>query len=152
MRIILLVLCFVSPCLFAADQPSVVETAKRFNLDLAAVRKHHETGCDTGFPREIYICGAHHFVAADMELNKAYRALLAEIRTKAGQEKLKVAQRAWVELRDKVYAFEADGYSDEPDFEATILSCKGKYTEERTKQLSEYANCGGMRGCPGIAH
>jgi uncharacterized protein YecT (DUF1311 family) len=150
MRINFLILCFIPLSLFAADKPSIIETAKRFKLDIAVVREYHETGCESGFPSKMYICGAHHFVVADMELNKVYIELMTEMQTKAGKEKLKSAEKAWVEFRDKVCEFEADGYTEGPDFGAVVLSCKRAYSEERAVHLRKFVNCGGLLGCPGI--
>ena len=150
MKIVFLVMSLATATVFAADIPSVTETARRMHLDLEQVRKHYQDGCDSIQRGEQYICGAHSFVVADMELNDVYEKLSREMETKAGKEKLEFAQRAWVEFRDRACAFETDGYVQTRDLAAVEFSCKSRYTDERTKQLRSFLNCDGKLGCPGV--
>ena len=49
----------------------------------------------------IALCSKHKFDAADAELNDLYKQILAVMVTPQAKTRLKMAQRTWVELRDR---------------------------------------------------
>nr|WP_314860868.1 lysozyme inhibitor LprI family protein [uncultured Undibacterium sp.] len=149
-RLILLAFLFVSTTCLADEDPAVVETAKRMNWSIETVRALHITGCASGRPNEMAICGAYRFVQADMKLNQVYTSLLSELGTKVAKEKLIAAQRSWVAYRDKACYFEADGYKNSRDLSAVVFSCKAEYTTERMMKLERFIGCDGGYGCPGV--
>ena len=75
----------------------------------------------------------------DAELNKAYKELL-DLLTAKQKEKLKIAQREWIEYRDKEIEFSNQLYYD---MQGTMLipvaaQTKLDLTRERTIELKNY--------------
>lgn len=150
MRLLFLMfLCTSSACL-ANEDPAVLETAKRMNWSVESVKRHYITGCDSGRPSEMAICGAYGSVKADLKLNQVYAQLLSEIGTKTAKAKLISAQRAWIAFKDRTCDFETDGYKKGRDFSPVAFSCQETYASERTKHLENYLGCDGKYGCPGV--
>jgi uncharacterized protein YecT (DUF1311 family) len=75
------------------------------------------------------------FEKADAELNKVYKNVIATLDEKA-QAKLKVAQRAWVALRDAEAGFQADQEARGGSMEPMIYSgVAAELTRARIKEL-----------------
>jgi uncharacterized protein YecT (DUF1311 family) len=79
-------------------------------------------------------CAHEAYQKADAELNNAYRQLMPKLEI-AHQEKLKLAQRAWLAFRDahcECESFAFEGGSMQPLLRS---SCFEQVTRDRTKQL-----------------
>lgn len=92
---------------------------------------------------ELTFCAEQDWMAADAELNAAYKAAMAVMKEmdaalgegKVGEGYLRQAQRDWVAFRDNACAAEAYpmyGGSAEP---MLIYSCRARLTEERVLGL-----------------
>ena len=93
---------------------------------------------------ELTFCAEQDWLAADEELNAAYKAAMAVMKQvdaaqgagdRAGEGFLRQAQRDWVAFRDNACAAEAwplHGGSAEP---MVIYGCRARLTEERTLGL-----------------
>jgi uncharacterized protein YecT (DUF1311 family) len=149
LRAIISLLCLAHGLVFADEDPALVETAKRLRMPIEAVKQHYQSGCDSGKPSEQFICGSYGLTREDMELNRVYTTLAAELKDKEARSKLASAQHAWIMFRDKACLFEADGYSQSRDLSAVLVSCKATYTKARSEQLKVFLGCGELYGCPG---
>jgi uncharacterized protein YecT (DUF1311 family) len=149
LRTVICLLCFFHGMAFAADDPVLVETAKRLRMPLEVVREHHLTGCESGNPNEQHICGSYGFTKEDLELNRIYATLVSELKDKESRTKLAAAQLAWIRFRDRACEFEADGYSRSRDMYSVVANCKATYTKARSDQLKAFVGCGELYGCPG---
>ena len=93
---------------------------------------------------ELTFCAEQDWIAADEDLNAAYKAAMAVMNRvdenlgvgdEAAEEFLRQAQRDWVAFRDNACAAEAypmHGGSAEP---MVIYGCRARLTEERTMGL-----------------
>jgi uncharacterized protein YecT (DUF1311 family) len=93
---------------------------------------------------ELTFCAEQEWIAADAELNDAYKAAMAVMKEvdasqgtgeKAAAGFLRQAQRDWISYRDNACAAEAypmHGGSAEP---MVIYSCRARLTQERTMGL-----------------
>jgi uncharacterized protein YecT (DUF1311 family) len=91
-------------------------------------------------------CAGRDLSAADAKLNTAYRALQKALGTGGRSTKLRVAQTAWISLRDKECDFEgsaAEGGSMQP---MLVAQCVTAYTTQRTADLTRLLQCAG-NGC-----
>ena len=104
---------------------------------------------DAGNQLELNACAADEFKRADAELNEAYAALLHKERGDlAFIEKLRAAQRAWLEFREA--EVEATYACNEENPRAcwgsmlpmSISAYKAKLTRERTARLVRIINEG----------
>ena len=78
---------------------------------------------------------ARDFEAADARLNQTYKALLDQV-DKPAQEKLKAAQRAWLQFRDAEAAFVADAEARGGSMEAmSSTTTSTALTKHRTEEL-----------------
>ena len=104
-----------------------------------------EVDCATaGAQVELTFCAEQDWIAADGELNAAYKAAMAVMKRldadlaagdRAAEKFLRQAQRDWVSYRDNACAAEAYwvyGGSAEP---MVIYGCRARLTEERTMGL-----------------
>ena len=101
---------------------------------------------------ELTFCAEQDWIAADEELNAAYKAAMAAMREidaslglgdKAAEGFLRQAQRDWVSFRDNACAAEAypmHGGSAEP---MVIYACRARLTQERTLGLYYLTEQGG---------
>lgn len=76
---------------------------------------------------------------ADKELNVAYQNLMKLI---SPQEKIKLveAQKLWIKFRDAECSFQGMEYKGGSFESMTVIMCKTKLTEQRTKDLKELVN------------
>jgi uncharacterized protein YecT (DUF1311 family) len=91
---------------------------------------------------ELTFCAEQDWMAADAELNDAYKAAMAVLKrvdasvgTKEATGFLRQAQRDWIAFRDNACAAEAylmHGGSAEP---MLIYGCRARLTEQRTLDL-----------------
>ncbi|MEA2120005.1 lysozyme inhibitor LprI family protein [Halovibrio sp. HP20-50] len=99
---------------------------------------------------ELTQCTAQGYQVADDELNEAYRVLVSKLdNNSASLEKLREAQRAWINFRDAECAFESsavEGGSAQPMVRNGCLTAQ---TKARTERLQEHASCEeGDLSCP----
>lgn len=95
-------------------------------------------------------CAAAAFQEADAALNQAYAGFLTRLRGDAATtRRLREAQRAWIDFRDKQCAFEdawAEGGTVQP---FVVASCMTVATRDRTEMLRRYLKCEeGDLSCP----
>lgn len=94
---------------------------------------------------ELTSCAEQDWMAADDDLNDAYKVAMAamkqvdaglDAKDRGAVDNLRAAQRAWITFRDAACAAEAyqmHGGSAEP---MVIYSCRARLTEQRTADLS----------------
>lgn len=102
--------------------------------DLPASEKDCQDAVSTA---EMRTCANERYQAADVELNRVYRQLAAQL-SGARREQLKAAQQAWIAFRDKNAAFAAsvvEGGTMQPILEVTELTT---LTQQRTEQLKAH--------------
>ncbi len=91
---------------------------------------------------------AGQFRTADAQLNAAYRKLQARL-SAGGQSRLRVAQRAWLAVRDRDCAFVSSGSDGGSVAPMINASCLVEETQTRTKWLARYLVCEeGDLSCP----
>ncbi len=121
-------------------------------LAMAAPVAAQEVDCQaTEVQIEMTFCAEAEWMAADAELNAAYKAAMAALRAvdaglgkgdKAGANYLRQAQRDWVSFRDNACAAEAyllHGGSAEA---MAIYGCRARLTHERSLGLYYIAEAG----------
>jgi uncharacterized protein YecT (DUF1311 family) len=125
---------------FAVDDEAVFERMTHQGYDLADLRLHYKTGCDSGVQRYMNICAQYHFVLADMELDEAYQGLL---NTLDGEYKgrLAEAQEAWSRFRTATCAFASESWRGGSGYGMIAAECSAQMARLRTKQLTEYRAC-----------
>jgi len=106
---------------------------------LAAPARADDADCKNPMNQsEMNICSLQDYEAADAKLNAAYRGLMKKLGDdSAAQDKLKIAQRAWIAFRDSECDFEghsAEGGSMQP---MLVNGCMARLTEQRTKDLAD---------------
>ncbi len=90
-------------------------------------------------------CATQMLDSADKALNKAYNALLAKISEGRG-EKLKQAQRAWIQFRDADTALAYQNSGEGGSLGGLIATNhKIDLTRERTRQLKDFLNASAAR-------
>lgn len=102
-----------------------------------------QTNCDTTMAQqELNFCADLAFQAADAELNDAYADAVKFARAIGGEaeDKLRVAQRAWVTFRDA--ACQAEAYPNEGGtMQPMVFSyCLTRLTDVRRADLIEFAS------------
>jgi len=88
-------------------ETQAVKEDKKHPIDIQYDKCMGEDAAPT--TRSMTNCSAEAEKNWDSELNKNYKALMAEL-DKPEQEKLKLAQRKWIEYRDLAFGFTADYY------------------------------------------
>ena len=99
--------------------------------------------------QDMNICAEMDWQAADVELNAAYKQVMAEMKAmdadlppdlQGAADALRTAQRAWIEYRDgncTAAGFPMRGGSAEP---LLVYGCLRQMTENRTEELWELVN------------
>ena len=82
-------------------------------------------------------CSYIEFQKADMEMNRVYRRVIAQL---ANPTPLRGAQRAWVDFRNKDCTALAAPNTGGSIVPLIINTCSTARTKERIKQLQEYIN------------
>ncbi len=85
---------------------------------------------------EMKQCAAEEYQAADKELNQAYQELRSQLDGER-QQRLKEAQLAWIDFRDKTCSFEASSALGGTLEGLLYTSCLTAETEKRTAELQE---------------
>jgi uncharacterized protein YecT (DUF1311 family) len=96
------------------------------------------------------VCADADYKAADAKLNQAYAKVMKRLGDDAdGRKLLQGAQRAWIAFRDAECNFQTNGSKDGTIYPMEVSLCRRGLTEERTKALDAYLNCGeGDPSCP----
>ena len=94
----------------------------------------------TGVTVDLVECSSKKLAAADADLNKTYRELIAKLGDKNWELKLRTAQQAWIKYRDAKCDFESElsGGGSAATFEYNF--CLADVTTARTKELRETLN------------
>lgn len=94
---------------------------------------------------QVFYCAKEAFTNHDAEMNKTYKALLADIKNRYASEpgtgaeiieKIKISQRAWIHFRDAncpVYILDVETGSQV--YETSIYDCESEMTIKRTDEL-----------------
>lgn len=85
---------------------------------------------------EMKQCAAEEYQAADKELNQAYQELRSQLDSER-QQRLKEAQLAWIDFRDKTCSFEASSALGGTLEGLLYTRCLTEETEQRTAELRE---------------
>lgn len=86
-------------------------------------------------------CADDAYQAADKKLNTAYAKLMAALDDTGFKDKLKAAQKSWIQFRDNECVFETadnEGGSIHP---MVYSGCLTRLTKERTKSLDDLRIC-----------
>lgn len=100
-----------------------------------------------GSQSDLTRCSGARFARADAALNAVYGRMIEDPALADRLDKLRTAERAWVEYRKDQCAFEAsqaEGGSLQPMLDA---DCASALTERRTKELSDVLACTGDTAC-----
>lgn len=82
--------------------------------------------------------GDRSYAAADAELNRVYKSVLADL-TPAQQEEWRRAQQQWIPYRDSSCAKELAAYKGSPNYSRLLGTCKADRTRVRTRVIIAYA-------------
>jgi uncharacterized protein YecT (DUF1311 family) len=122
----------------------VIQNAFASNYDMK--------GCDGGTIKDgqaaMNICSGNKYNKADAKMNKQYKQLLTQLKTKESKERLKAAQRAWLKYRDADCLY----YNGAPEdggssYIQLDTMCKYRHTRQRIEELERFLNCT-QQGCP----
>ncbi|MBE9185810.1 DUF1311 domain-containing protein [Microcoleus sp. LEGE 07076] len=86
---------------------------------------------------DMNMCASQEFKAADTKLNQVYQQLRAKLSSKKKQ-RLTVAQRTWIEFRDKTCDYEAGKFEGGTLAASTYVYCRARVTQQRIKDLEDY--------------
>jgi|WetSurMetagenome_2_1015567.scaffolds.fasta_scaffold263379_2 uncharacterized protein YecT (DUF1311 family) len=86
-------------------------------------------------------CAGDDYRAADRELNAAYRRLMGELRDTGLRNKLRSAQRAWIQFRDRKCRFETANNEGGSIHPLVYDMCLTRLTRARTRELNNGLDC-----------
>ncbi|MGB3264074.1 MAG: lysozyme inhibitor LprI family protein [Microcoleus sp.] len=86
---------------------------------------------------DMNMCSSQEFKAADTKLNQLYQQLRAKLNSKQKQ-RLTVAQRTWIQFRDRTCDYEAGKFEGGTLAAPTYVYCRARVTQERVKDLEDY--------------
>lgn len=92
-----------------------------------------------GNTAEMQQCAAEQYQAADEKLNQIYQLALSQLDGEA-EQRLKEAQRSWIDFRDRTCSFEASSASGGTLEGLLYTGCLTEQTEKRTTELKGYFN------------
>ncbi|MDY6804318.1 MAG: lysozyme inhibitor LprI family protein [Cyanobacteriota bacterium] len=92
-----------------------------------------------GNTAEMKQCAAEEYEAADEKLNQTYQLALSQLDGEAKQ-RLKEAQRTWINFRDSTCSFEASSALGGTLEGLLYTGCLTEQTEKRTAELKGYFN------------
>jgi uncharacterized protein YecT (DUF1311 family) len=87
--------------------------------------------------RDMIECGSKAFKEADKKLNQVYKTLQARMGEKQ-KKRLASSQQNWVKFRDSACAFEAGMYESGSLEPPTRISCYGRMTTQRVRDLDTW--------------
>ncbi len=85
-------------------------------------------------------CAGREFHAADAELNRVYKQLMAMIVPEA-KTRLRDAQKAWIDFRDKECKSRTGGWETGSIYPLYFAGCLTELTVKRVKDLKEQLDC-----------
>lgn len=105
--------------------------------------------CNSTSQTTLSFCAKEAYQRADVELNAAYEKLVAQLETDASKGRLKEAQRAWMQFRDKDCNYYNSGAELRAQYMSTMMYffCLTDRTRTRTKELESFLGCT-EGGCP----
>lgn len=83
-------------------------------------------------------CLTNELSRSDKELNVVYGKFRGVLDAR-DREKLKASQSAWIKSRDSDCGFEVESVSGGSAYQSVYLSCMIDHTQQRTRQLVEWA-------------
>ncbi|MBE9095391.1 lysozyme inhibitor LprI family protein [Tychonema sp. LEGE 07203] len=86
---------------------------------------------------DMNMCSSQEFKAADTKLNQVYQQLRGKLSSKQKQ-RLTVAQRTWIEFRDKTCDYEAGMFEGGTLAAPIYVYCRARVTQQRIKDLEDY--------------
>lgn len=86
---------------------------------------------------DMKLCESKRYEEQDKRLNDYYKKLMAK-NDKQGQEKLKIAQRAWIAYRDAECDYAADSMRGGTMESLIAMGCLTGKTQERADELKDY--------------
>lgn len=107
--------------------------------------------CDSGATQaELNECSAQAYQMSDDELNEAYQALVGQLSNNTRSlEKLRDAQRAWIDFRDAECAYVSSVVEGGSAQSMVRNGCLEALTASRAEALREHADCEeGDLSCP----
>lgn len=105
------------------------------SLGLFATAHASHNSCENATTQaQINACSASDYAAEDSRLNSSYSSLQSLLTT-SEKNKLKVAQRAWIDFRDKACQFDTRNSVGGSIHPTLLNSCLEGYTEQRRMQL-----------------
>lgn len=129
------------------DERAVHALARSSSLSAEEIRESYNA-CDSGITHSMTVCAAYTSKLEDLRVNDAYVEVLKNIKGTRAERKLRKAQSAWIAFRDATCDYESDGWTGGTGHSMVRLSCLAKLTQDRAKQLEEYAQCRSPT-CPG---
>jgi uncharacterized protein YecT (DUF1311 family) len=105
-------------------------------------------GCDEASTQaELSQCSSDAAAKADTDLNAAYTTLM-NLLGKEDQERLREAQRVWIDFRNAECAFRTKSYSDGSIYPMLLSNCFTDVTKARTADFEAQIACGEGDLCP----
>ncbi len=103
---------------------------------------------DSPVQDDLNACASADFKKADTELNAAYAVVHARL-SKAGQKRLRDAERAWISYRDAECMFRSSGDDGGSAAVMVDLQCQAELIYQRAKYLETVKTCeDGDLSCP----
>lgn len=112
-------------------------------LSLQAQTTGEPNPCDGDTQMDMNFCAVKRYKEADAELNKVYKALMADV-SGDWEEQIRSAQRDWLKYRDSHCDCVADQYEGGSIRPMVLHNCLRRLTEQRTEELSRFMEDGGM--------
>lgn len=110
-------------------------------VDENNVAKCNQKDADAGMSYAIIACGSQKTNNSELELNRVYKKLIADIKNENDSkiakkyiQQLKMTQRAWIKYRDAQCVYDQDGGRLES---LRLHSCIDNMTIKRTQELKE---------------
>lgn len=129
-----------------ADDSLILDIAKREKVSVDVVKKAIDEGCSSGVTSLMNECANYRYTGADIQLNRAYQALLKKFNNSDSKILLVNMQKAWIVLRDATCNYESASWGQGSGYYAVETSCQTSKTKKRTEELNEYLKC--ENGCP----
>jgi uncharacterized protein YecT (DUF1311 family) len=86
-------------------------------------------------------CAEDDYREADRELNAAFGRLMGELRDTGLRNRLRQAQRAWIQYRDRKCRFETAGEEGGSIHPLVYDMCLTRLTRARTRELNDRLDC-----------
>jgi uncharacterized protein YecT (DUF1311 family) len=120
-----------------ADQAEEIAELERTRV--ACVRDGNQT--------QLNFCAAADYYEVDLELNRIYSEQMRRL-SEPNRSRLREAQKAWIEFRDKACLYEAGPREESGSiWPLSHFGCLTAHTRQRMEDLKGYLSCT-QDGCP----